>query len=186
MKAGARALGIAESAAGEQSTLAGAVVRADRVVDGLAFSTCTVGGTDATDAIVSLIDELNRPDVEILLLGGVAPAWYNIVDLSRIARTTDRSAIAVTFEASAGLQDGLSDAFSGEQLAERLERYRSLPARRPISVNDETVYVRAVGIEPSRAATVVREFTPEGGRPEPLRVARAAARAGREYRFGVE
>ncbi|AHG00210.1 hypothetical protein HALLA_16800 [Halostagnicola larsenii XH-48] len=183
MKAGARALGIAESAAGEQSTLAGAVVRADRVVDGLAFSTCTVGGMDATDAIVSLVDDIDRPDVEVLLLGAVAPAWYNIVDLSRIARTTDQSVIAVTFEASAGLEDGLSDAFSGDQLEQRLERYRSLPPRRPVSINGETVYVRTAGIERSRAETVVREFTPEGGRPEPIRVARAAARAGRDYRF---
>ncbi|SFS43944.1 endonuclease dU [Halostagnicola kamekurae] len=183
MKAGARVLGIAESAAGEQSTLAGAVVQADRVVETIAFSTCTVGGMDATDAIVSVVEKIDRPDVEVVLLGAVAPAWYNIVNLSRIARTTDRSVLAVTFEESDGLEDALSDAFSGDQLTERLERYRSLPTRRLVSVDDETVYVRAVGVSHSRAAEIVREFTPEGGRPEPIRVARAAARAGREYRF---
>ncbi|MCO8268209.1 DUF99 family protein [Haloferax sp. AB510] len=69
MKSGSRALGVAESSPGAaraptddadgahfstdtspESVLCGAVVRADRVVDGLAFETCTVGGDDATDA----------------------------------------------------------------------------------------------------------------------------------------
>ncbi len=184
MKSGARALGIAESAAGERSTLAGAVVRADRTVEEFTFSSCTIGGTDATDAIVSLIEAVDRPDVNDVILGAVAPAWYNIVNLSRIARTTNRSVIAVTFEDSDGLEDDLRDAFSGDQLQQRLETYRSLPSRRAVSVNDKTVYVRAVGLEDSRAADIVRGFTPAGGRPEPIRVARAAARAGHDYRFG--
>jgi len=64
-------------------------------------------------------------------------------------------------------------------------------------VNDERVFVRAVGaeVEPKpeadadspelapncEAARIVRGHTPEGGRPEPLRVARLAARAGRTF-----
>ncbi|PSQ09470.1 DUF99 domain-containing protein, partial [Halobacteriales archaeon QS_7_68_65] len=54
MKAGVRALGVAESSRPDatRSTLAGAVVRADRVVDGFAFGSCTVGGTDATETVV--------------------------------------------------------------------------------------------------------------------------------------
>jgi len=39
------------------------------------------------------------------------------------------------------------------------------------------VFVRGVGLADDEAADVVRAFTPEGGRPEPLRVARLAARA---------
>ena len=46
-----------------------------------------------------------------------------------------------------------------------------------MSVDDETVFVRAVGLEDDAARDVVRGFTPEGGRPEPVRVARVAARA---------
>lgn len=192
MKPGVRALGIAESYSEQSdrkstntSTLAGAVVRANRVVDGLAFGSCTVGGTDATDAIVSLILDLEREDVRYVLLGAVAPAWYNVLDLKRIARRIDRPVIAVTFEASDGLENGLRDAFSGETLERRLDRYRELPPRRAVPVNDETVYVRAVGLADDEAAAVVRAFTPEGGRPEPLRVARFAARAGDAYVRGA-
>ncbi|WP_254765956.1 DUF99 family protein [Salinilacihabitans rarus] len=184
MKPGVRALGVAESYRGDRSrsTLAGAVVRADRVVDGLVFSSCAVGGTDATDAVVSLVDDLARPDARWLLLGAVAPAWYNLLDLEAIAEAADRPVVAVTFEESDGLETGLREAFDGDALARRLATYRSLPPRRELRLNDETVYVRAVGVDPAEADEVLRAFTPEGGRPEPVRVARVAARAADAYR----
>lgn len=183
MKPGVRALGIAESVgpSDERSTLAGVVVRRDQVVEDAAFRSCTVGGTDATDAVCSLLEERLRPDVRYVLLGSVAPAWYNLLDLARIHRVADRPVIAVTFEESDGLESGLRDAFDEAALEDRLERYRALPARRPVSVNDETVYVRHLGCNASDAAAVVRAFTPEGGRPEPIRVASALARAGNQY-----
>ncbi|MEF8842326.1 MAG: DUF99 family protein [Haloarculaceae archaeon] len=192
MKSGVRVLGVAESYPGSagadegiRSTLAGAVLRADRVLDGLAFGTCTVGGTDATDAVARLWADLDRPDVRYLLLAGVAPAWYNLLDLASLYQRTDRPVLAVTFEPSdEPLSDALARAFSDEALDIRLETFERLPPRSRLRVNDETVFVRAVGCEPSEARDVVRAFTPEGGRPEPLRVARLAARAGRALREG--
>ncbi|WP_459193536.1 endonuclease dU [Halosimplex sp. J119] len=185
MKRGARALGVAESYRGEDSTLAGAVVRASRVVDGFAFDTCAVGGTDATETVISLVDALDREDVQYVLLAGIAPAWFNLFDLPAIREAVDRPVLSVTFEESPGLEDALRDAFDGDALDERLSVYRRQPDRRPVTVGDETVYVRAVGVDDDEAADVVRGFTPEGGRPEPLRVARLAARAADE-RFGGE
>lgn len=230
MKAGARAVGVAESyggrtdgtaegsgsAAGEgsRSTIAAAVVRADRVVDGFAFSQCTVGGDseersssgdrpqsddDATDAVCRLVTDLNRPDLTALLLAGVAPAWFNIFDLTRIHEETGLPVLSVSFERSEGLAPAIREEFAGEERRWRLERYESLPPRYALTVNDEQLFVRAVGAETAvandtgrpeaipqlapntEAARIVRGHTPEGGRPEPLRVARLAARAGREY-----
>ncbi|MFP8955279.1 DUF99 family protein [Natrialbaceae archaeon A-CW3] len=192
---GTRALGVAESYRpdADYSTLAGAVVRADRVLDGAAFDRCTVGGLDATERICSLVASLERPDVRVLFVGAVAPAWYNLLDLEELCERTGHPVLAVTFEASEGLEDGLREAFSGAGLEARLDRYAALPPRHPVDVGDttdeggdatetETVYVRAVGLEPEVAANVVRSFTPEGGRPEPIRVARVLARAGDAYR----
>ena len=183
MKSGVRALGIAESYSdrSDRSTLAGAVVRADGVLDGLAYGSCTVGGTDATDAVGSLAGELARPDVQYVLVGTVAPAWYNLLALSRVHAVVDRPVLAVTFEASPGLEPALREAFSGDALERRLETYHALPPRRELSVNDETVYVRHLGCDAAAAADVVRAFTLAGGRPEPVRVARVAARAGDSY-----
>ena len=77
MKPGSRALGVAESYRGTDgatSTLAGAVVRADRTVDDLVFGTCTVGGSDATDAIVDCWRRLDRADVQYVFVAGVGAA----------------------------------------------------------------------------------------------------------------
>ncbi|MFP9062394.1 DUF99 family protein [Natrialbaceae archaeon A-chndr2] len=180
MKPGTRALGIAESFDREarQSTLAGAVVRADGVLDGAIFGQCAVGGLDGTEAIIDCWDRLERPDVQYLFLGAIAPAWYNILDLEAIASAVERPVIAVTFEESDGLEDGIRDAFSGSERARRLDRYRALPPRHPLDLDGETVYFRAVDLEREQAARVVTSFARQSGRPEPIRVARVLARAG--------
>lgn len=182
MKAGVRALGVAESYREGTSTLAGAVVRADRVVDDLAFTICTVGGLDATAAVERLWTTLDRPDVRYLFLSGIAPAWYNLYDLQRLYEATERPVLSVSFEASPGLRDALGAEFTGEALDARLAIYDALPERHAVAVNGEAVWVRAVGRSPDDATDLVRGFTPEGGRPEPLRVARLAARAGEAFR----
>lgn len=182
MKSGSRCFGVAFSDGRSLSTCAGAVVRADRVVDGLAFATATVGGLDATRAVVELVDGLARPDVRWLLVAGVAPAWFNLLDLRALHAETGLPVVAVSFEASEGLEAAIREQFDGEAREARLDRYRNLPQRRDLRVGDDRVFVRSVGFDaPADADDVVRAFTPEGGRPEPLRVARLAARAGRTY-----
>jgi hypothetical protein len=184
VKSGVRAVGIAASdgtSEGDASVLCGAVVRADRVADGFSFAACTVGGTDATSAVETIVADLDREDVRHVLLSGVAPAWFNVVDLGRLERVVDRPVISVSFEDSGGLEPALREAFDGEALDRRLATYRALPPRHPVAVNDERVFVRAVGCDDDEAARVVRAFTPTGGRPEPLRVARLAARGARRW-----
>jgi hypothetical protein len=204
VKPGTRALGVAESFAGvagdggddpgrdrdpdgsssdcTRSVLAGAVVRADRVADGFSFGTCTVGGTDATAAVGQLFADLDREDVQYVIVAGVAPAWFNVVDVGAVHDSVERPVLSVSFEDSPGLGDALREQFSGATLDDRLATYRSLPPRRRVDVGDDAVFVRAVGVDDAEAARIVRAFTPTGGRPEPLRVARLAARAAREWR----
>jgi endonuclease V-like protein UPF0215 family len=175
VKPGTRALGVAASGSGDRATVAGAVVRATRVVDGFAFSRCTVGGLDSTAAVTECYERLDREDVRYVLLAGVAPAWFNVVDLRAVHEAVDRPVVAVSFEASDGLREPIEREFTGAAREDRLAVYESLPERHPVEVNGERVFVRSVGCEcPDE---VVAAFTPEGGRPEPLRVARSAARA---------
>jgi endonuclease V-like protein UPF0215 family len=186
VKSGARALGIAESYRGETSTLAGVVCRANRIVDGFVFGSCTVGGTDATAAIVELFGRLDREDVRYVMLAGIAPAWYNVVDLAAVQEAADRPVLSVSFEESEGLSEAIEREFDSEAAESRLSTYRELPERERVAIGEETLYVRSVGIDDEDAGKVVRAFTPEGGRPEPLRVARQAARAGDGFRASVE
>lgn len=186
MKPGVRALGIAESfrgREGDESTLCGAVLRANRIADGFVFGTCTVGGTDATESIADLVARLNREDVQYVLIAGLALAWYNVLDLRTLGERIDRPVCSVTFEESEdGLETGLREAFDGDALDRRLGTYRRQPPRRALDVGEERTFVRSVGLPESEADEVIRAFTPEGGRPEPLRVARLAARAADGWR----
>lgn len=140
-----------------------------------------------------------------LLLAGIAPAWFNFLDLNRLHEETGLPTLSISFEPSHGLTATIHEQFDGDARDWRLGRYESLPPRRSLTVNEQQLFVRAVGadsaagaaavdepvppLEPNcEAAQIVRGFTPEGGRPEPLRVARVAARAGRELneRLGEE
>jgi len=182
MQAGTRALGIAESYSGSAdesfATLAGAVVRADRVVDGIGYDRTTIGGLDVTDAVCRLVD---RDDVRFVLLSGIALSWYNLCDLHAVHDRIDRPVISVSYEESDGLKPAIRREFDGESLRRRLNIYRSLPSRRSISVDGNTVFVRSVGDVETEA--VVRRFTSGDNRPEPVRVARLAARAAHAYRY---
>ena len=179
MKKGVRALGVAESYRGEDgdSYLGGAVVRADGVVEGFRFTTITVGGTDATEAVVGLYEDFDREDLRFALVSGVAPAWYNIVDIGAVHEATGIPVVSVTYEQGDenGLESAIEDEFEGDALEERLELYDSLPARRRLLVGGNDLYVRSIGVADERADEWVRGFTHDG-RPEPVRVARLAAR----------
>lgn len=185
-----RTLGVAFSDENRTSHLAGAVVRADGTLDGLGFESCTVGGVDATDAVIALFDGLDREDVRHVAIAGIAPAWFNLLDLSRLRDAFDRPVYAVSYEESPGLEPALREAFDGEALARRLDRYRSLPPRVRVDRGEagsaasdraEPLFVRAVGIDADEAAAAVRGLVREGfRRPEPLRVAAIAASAHRE------
>ena len=204
MKAGARAVGVAESYEGDASTLGAVVVRRDRAVETISFGECTVGGLDATEGVGDVVDSLARPDARYVFVAGVALAWYNVLDLHALHDRLDRPLLAVGFEASEGLEPALREAFDGDALDARLDRYRALPPRQPVAVDHSTdasedddegasdgdaeedagdvVYVRALGVGDEHAAEVVRGFTHESGRPEPVRVAREIARAGDDLR----
>lgn len=182
MKPGARALGIAESFQGERSTLCGVVATGGGVVDGCGFTTCRVGGLDATEAVLDLWRDVGRPDVRALLLSGVALAWYNVIDLDHLAREVSIPVLAITYEQSEGLGDAIEREFEGEATTRRLERYERLPSRRACSIGSETVYVRAKNDAELDVEEALQSLTLAGGRPEPVRVARVLARAADRFR----
>ena len=175
-KPGLRALGIAESYSGrEQSTLAGVVMRKDLRIDGAAFARVTVGGSDATDAVVRLFTRLARRDINVLMIGGSVIAWYNIIDPAAVHQATGLPVVVVTYEESEGLDEDIRRHFPDD--VERLAAYRRLGDRLPVRLRSGyTLFVRSCGISPEDAARLCNDFTYEGRVPEPIRVARLVAR----------
>lgn len=175
-KKGIRILGIAESYRGrEQSLICGIVMRRDRIIDGCAFSRATVGGMDATDAVLAIWSSLARDDIQAIMLGGTVISWFNVMNISRVHEHTGLPVISVTYEDSPGLEDDIRYHFPGD--TERLAAYIALGKRKPCELETgETVYLRAEGITLTDAVRACNIFTAQGKIPEPVRVARIVAR----------
>jgi endonuclease V-like protein UPF0215 family len=173
-----RVLGVAESFARSRpkSVLAGVVMRADLRVDGLAFARAAVGGDDATEAILKIYKDLDRSDVNALILSGAAVSWFNIVNIQEVFERTETPLVCLTYEESTGLEKYIREYFP--QPEEKLRRYERLGAREPVKLKTgHEVYVRVLGASAEEARLLLNKFTLDGRIPEPVRVARLAARA---------
>jgi len=179
-KKGIRALGIAEcfrKGASRKSILAGVVMRADLLLDGFSFSVATVGGLDATEAVMKLYERLGRKDVNILMLNGCVISWYNVIDLNEVHERTGKPLICVTYEPSPGLEKYFKEYFP-DDWAERLAIYERNGPRTAIRLKTgHEVFIRAIGLDEEEAKKVLDKFTLHGSIPEPLRLARLLARA---------
>lgn len=178
-KPGIRALGVAESfRPGERtSTLAGVVMRSDRVVDGLAVGRTSVGGDDASASIAALYRRLKRNDVNILMVSGAILSLYNIVDIDELSRRTRLPVICLTYKETSGIEDSIRRHFPGGAEA-KLDAYRKLGRRKKLKLKSgHSVFARIAGLEDAEARSVIDLFTLQGSVPEPIRVARLLARA---------
>ncbi len=173
-----RVLGIAESfvRTSPSSILAGVVMRSDLRVDGLAYAHATVGGDDATEAVLNLYRQLDRKDVNALLLNGAVISWFNIIDLEEVFDKISRPLICLTYEDSPGLEKYLHEYFP--EPVEKIERYATLGKRERVRLKTGyQVFVRVYGASIDDARTLLNKFTLDGRVPDPVRVARLAARA---------
>ncbi len=177
-----RILGVAESfvRSRPESVLAGVVMRADLRVDGIAYASATVGGDDATEAVLRIYEDLNRSDVNALLLSGVAVSWFNIINIQEVFKRTGKPLICLTYEASPGLEKYIREHFPEPE--EKLRRYERLGVREPVKLKTGyEVYVRVLGANAEEARILLNKFTLDGRVPEPVRVARLAARAALKF-----
>ena len=173
-----RILGVAESFARDHpvSVIAGVVMRADLRIDGMAYDHATIGGDDATQSVNSIYKKLNRKDINALLISGAVVSWFNVIDLQEVFRFVQRPIICLTYEASLGLEKCIREHFP--QSDEKLRRYKQLGNREAVHLKTgHEVYVRAIGVTSEEARIVLNKFTRDGRIPEPVRVARLAARA---------
>ncbi|MEM0042629.1 MAG: DUF99 family protein [Thermofilaceae archaeon] len=178
-KRGFRCLGIAESflRTHPKSALAGVVMRRDYIIDGAALAEVTVGGLDATDGVLSIIETLGRKDVNCIMINGCIISWFNIIDLERVYRETQIPLLSLTYEESPGIEHYIVKYFGND--IKRLEMYHRLGPREPILIRrtGARVFVRFYGLNKREAEVVINSFTLHGSVPEPLRVASLFARA---------
>ena len=172
-------LGIAESfrkSGSSKSSLAGVIMRRDLVVDGIVFGHATMEGDDATGSIIAMHRSLARNDINCILLDGLVISMYNIIDGGRVAEETGLPVVAVTFEDSPGLEGLIKHRFSNWE--SKLEQYEKLGTREKVALKTgKSLFIRCWEVSPRRAVALLNSFTLQGSVPEPIRVAKLAARS---------
>lgn len=177
-KKGLRGLAIAESftQTSKKSVLAGVVMRRDFVIDGFVFGEATLEGNDATDAVLSMYNKLDRPDISYLLISGIIISMYNIVDLKKVSHTLDLPVIGVTYQDSKGIEEAIKHHFP-DSYESKIQEYKELEQREKIKLHtSHEVYVRKEGCSLSDVKHLLDELTLQGSFPEPLRVAQLLAK----------
>ena len=178
-KKGIRALGIAESfvkGLSQKSFLAGVVMRADRIIDGLSFTQVTVGGIDATQQVITLLEKLHRQDINVIILNGCVISWFNVIDLQEVFQASSIPLICVTYDASEGLDKYFQELFP-TTWQQRLQTYQQNGERILVTIKTgKCVFTRYFGLSLAEVKGVLNKFTVFGAVPEPIRVARLLAR----------
>ena len=164
-KKGIRVLSIAESfkKTSTCSTLAGIVMRRDLIIDGMIFGSVTIEGNDSTQNILSMYRSLKRNDINCIMLDGLVISMYNIIDGKELQESTDIPVIAITFKDSEGLEGAIN-----HKLGQR---------DKILLKTGKSLFLRYWGISLKEASTIVNSFTLQGSIPEPIRIAKIAARA---------
>ena len=176
-KKGIRCLAIAESFSqdSKRSVLSGIVMSTDLIIDGFVMGHSTVGGDDATNAILTMYRKLDRPDVSFLLISGIVISLYNIIDLKRISEETGLPVIGVTYEESEGIEDAIKHHFPNSYES-KLTEYSNLDSREKITLHtSHDLYVRKEGCTVLEAKQLLDKITLQGSVPEPLRISQLLA-----------
>jgi len=139
--------------------LAGVVMRADMVLDGFSFSSAKVGGMDATQRILELYRNLDRSDVNVILLNGCIISWYNVIDINYLFEETGIPVICVTYEDSEGLERYFRELFPGDGES-RIEIYHRNGPRNPLRLNTgHMIFVRFLGVNQNDTIGILNKFT---------------------------
>ena len=176
-KKGIRGLAIAESFSqnSKKSVLSGIVMSTDLVIDGFVFGHSTVGGDDATDAILEMYEKLDRQDVSFLLISGIVISLYNIIDMKRISEKIGLPVIGVTYEESSGIEDAIKHHFP-ESYKSKLTEYSKLEPRKKITLHTSyNLYVRNEGCTVLETKQLLDKITLQGSIPEPLKITQLLA-----------
>jgi endonuclease V-like protein UPF0215 family len=179
-KPGLRVLGIAESfnmEKSKKSILVGIVMRGDFIIDGVIISNCNIGGMDSTEKIIEMFKELNRDDINLIMLNGCIISWFNIIDLNKIYNDLKLPLICITYEESPGLEKYIIQYFP-KDYKERIEVYKRNGERIEVLLKTGyKVFIRFFGISLKDSIKILNKFTLHGRIPEPLRVSKLFAKS---------
>ena len=176
-KKGLRGLAIAESFRqnSKKSIFSGIVMRRDFVIDGFVFGSATLEGDDATDTILEMYEELQRPDISYVLISGLIVSMYNIIDIKKLHDALKIPIIGVSYHDSSGIEDAIKHHFP-DSFESKIDEYQKLGKREKITLKtSHDIFVRKEGCTLNDVTHLLNELTLHGSVPEPIRVSQLLA-----------
>jgi len=177
-KKGLRGLAIAESFRqnSQKSIFSGIVMRQDFVIDGFVFGSATLEGDDATDTILKMYDELQRPDISYVLISGLIVSMYNIINIKKLYDSIKIPIIGISYNDSLGIESALKHHFPNS-FESKIAAYHKLGKREKITLSTSyDVFVRKEGCTLSDVKHLLNKLTLHGSVPEPIRVSQLLAK----------
>ena len=177
-KKGLRGLAIAESFKqnSSKSIFSGIVMRRDFVIDGFVFGSATLKGDDATDTILKMYNDLQRPDISYVLISGLIVSMYNIIDIKKLYASLKIPIIGISYNDSSGIEDALKHHFSNS-FESKITAYHKLGKREKITLNtSHDIFVRNEGCTLNDVTHLLNKLTLHGSIPEPIRVSQLLAK----------
>jgi endonuclease V-like protein UPF0215 family len=144
-------------------------------IEAVQMRTITVDGTDAT---TRLLEMLNQLTFDVILLGGISFAGFNLIDPNKVYATVNRPVIVVSKKRPNNVAVKRALICHFEDWAARWEIIEKLGGiHEVLSMQGEPpIYIEVVGAEVSWAQKLVRNLSSRCRIPEPIRVARFIAR----------
>jgi hypothetical protein len=129
-------------------------------------------GANATERLAAMIRASRfAPQLQVVLLQGIALAGFNVIDLHRLHRGLGIPVLVVSRRAPdlEAIRRALLDKVPGGR-----RKWRLIEAAGPMEAM-EGVYVQRAGLEAGEAAALVRRYAVHSRIPEPLRTAHLIA-----------
>ena len=177
-KKGLRGLAIAESFRQNlsKSIFSGVVMRQDFVIDGFVFGSATLEGDDATDTVLEMYDELQRPDVNYVLISGLIVSMYNIINIKKLHDSLKIPIIGLSYRNSLGIESAIKHHFP-DSFGSKITEYQKLETREKITLHTTSdVFVRKEGCTFDDVKRLLNKLTLDGAIPEPIRVSQLLAK----------
>ncbi len=136
-----------------------------------------VDGTDATDAILSILNSLEQKP-RTILLGGISYAGFNFINPFQLQTEANLPSIILTTErpnnlqVRAALQKHFPDWKMRWSIYKRVRDFKAIKA----NPKENPIFMATIGLTGAQGETTVKRLTKIGRLPEPLRTARMIVR----------
>lgn len=143
------------------------VICADTRFEGMIWGDVTRDGVDATEVLVQLLRGSKfYPQVNVVLLDGIALGGFNIIDLPKLSQLLSRPCITVMrhFPDMQAIDKALKNLSDYELRQQRLAAAGTI-------YQHQNFYYQVSGCEPASAARLLERVTDKGHVPEALRLA---------------